>query len=491
MHPPGHPNRSANRRRPAHRALLCLGRAFAAAVLAFATTIVIADDPAAAKPTPSVSPETLKSIEQGKQLFVAALKSKGKDRISGLRQSYQKLVEASERDDVLAPPRTIWAKMLRTVGDQKGAKTSLQQAVLENPDDPEAYVMLANDAVRAGQLAEAELTYRSAKTKLTGLGENHLRHRGLVAQVEAGLATIAQTRSLLATQGKRPELAEKYRDAALEHLKQWVLIAPDDANAHNQLATALLSRGDTQAAVAAFERARELNPELPITELRLTQSQIAKGDFDSAKTSLVKAIKDHPDDQRVRSTAADLFLVMGDLDAANEQIAVALKIDPNDLAANRLMSQVLRFRGQWADAADQLQELNNEHPTDFETANLLALTLSELESDEERRRAVSVATVNAQRFSAQTREGRRARITLIWAAFADGQTKVAKEALERLLSVGIESRQISGDEAYYLSRLLVEFGRPEVASTLLGNVLSRSNSFPKRADAEALAAQIN
>ncbi|MEM8668966.1 MAG: tetratricopeptide repeat protein [Planctomycetota bacterium] len=467
--------------------MIPLRRTLMIVLLALGVTVVFADDDvAAASASQTVSPETLKAVDQSKRLFVAALKLKGKERIIGLRQSYQKLVEASQSDSMLAPPRTMWAKMLMSVGDRKGAQASLQRAALESPGDPEAFVMLAGEAIRAGQFVEAELAYDAAILKIEALPSDHFRRQGMIAQVESGLATVSEAKSRLATEANRAS----YQQATLKHLRNWVAAAPNNANAHNRLAVALLIQGELDEAVESFDHARQLNPKFPVTDLRLAQSQIAKGDVKAAMASLDRAVIDHPNDLNVRSTAADLLLLLGDLDAAEAQLEAALKIDADDLGANRLNAQLSRFRRQWSTAAQHLQTLNNEHPTDFETANLLALTLTELESEDARSRAVSISTVTAQRFDANTREGRRARITLIWAAFAAGQTDAAKVALERLLSVGIQSNQISGDEGYFLSRLLVEFGRPEVASAMLTSTLSRLGSFPKRSEAEALAAQL-
>ena len=466
-------------------------RICAACLVGLFASMVAVDESWADEPVSElVAADVLEKVDQAKTEFVAALKLSGKQRIEGLRKSYQQLVEAAEADSVLPPARTMWAKMLLSVGDQRSGLASLQQAITEHPDDPEAYVLIGNQAVGKGQLAEATLAYRQAEQLAAQWPARHARLAGVLARTASGLAGIAQTRSQMAEQRQLAELAQSYSGTALEHLRRWVEVAPSSAVAHDRLAAALLRDGQTDKAVAEFEHARSLNPNLPVTELRLAQSHLAGGDLEAAKASLQRAVTAYPDELNVRTTAADLWMVTGDLDAAAAQVAAALEIEPDDLVAQRLQAQLLRFRGQWQAASDRLQQLSNQHPTDFETANLLALTLTELESSEDRQRALQVATVTAQRFEASSQEGRRARVSLVWAAHAAGKGQAAKQALNQLLSLGVESNRISGDEGYFLCRLLVEFGRPELASTMLASVLSRVGTFPKRAAAERLADQL-
>lgn len=451
---------------------------------------VAADEPTDAGSTTPLEAETLAKVDQAKALFAAALQSSGKQRVDGLRRSYQQLVEAAGAEPVLPPARTMWAKMLLSVGDQRSAQASLQQAITEHPGDPEAFVLIASQAVRHNQLAEAALAYQQAERLAAGWSSDHARRAGILGRTSSGLATVAQARAQISRQRQLPELAAEYDRTALEHLQRWVEVAPTSAVAHDRLAAALLKDGQLETAVATFDRARTLNPNLPVTDLRLAQSQLASGDLAAAQENLRRAVETSPDDLSVRTTAADLWLVIGELESAEVQINAALEIDSDDLVAQRLHAQLLRFRGQWQAACDALQQLSNQHPTDFETANLLALTLTELATEADRQRALEVATVTAQRFDANSSEGRRARVSLVWAAHSAGQPQAAKQALNQLLSAGIESNRISGDEGYFLSRLLVDFGRPELAATMLTSVLSRVGAFPKRVAAEGLAAQL-
>ena len=289
----------------------------------------------------------------------------------------------------------------------------------------------------------------------------------------------------------QPELAASQLEIARNQLRRWVSLAPNNASAHDQLGAALFRNGGTEEAIQSFDRARELNPALPLTDLRLAQVFLMSGEREKALTHVGSAVESHRDDANVHAAAADLMLVMDEDSLSEQHIQRSLGLDPNNLSVKRLEAQLMRYRGQWQAAADALQILNTKNPADFETANLLALTLAELDDVESKQRALSVATVTAQRFDANSRLGRRSRIALIWAAFVNGQIDAAQCALEQHLNNGIRSNEISGDEGYYLSRLLAEFGRPEVAVKLLSSTATRIGAFPKRSDAEALLAQLN
>ncbi len=441
---------------------------------------------------PEDGPESLAEqlpdgVAEARELFVGALKAKGTERVNQLRQSFGKLEEAASSNPDLAPARTMWARFLLAANDHESARVALQAATVEHADDPEAYALLANLAIVSGQAAEAQLTYHEASRLVDLWPEDHGRRQAMRALIASGLAAVANTRGSFAAQHGKVELAKEYEQVALARLQEWVAISSQSSAAHERLAEALLKSGDVESATTSLERARSLNPALPLTDLRLARAYLAKGDHDAARDRLRQAVADHPKDLQVRLAAGEMYLTVGDTGAAGEQIDAALELDGQSVAAKLLSAQLRRFLGDWTGAAELLQDANTSRPSDFETANLLALTLSEVDRDDAKQRAVELATVTAQRFKdLKTPTGRRAGITLTWTAFAAGQKQAAEKGLNKLLQIGIQSRQISGDEAFYVAQLFVDFGRPELASPLLTAVLARGASFPKRAAAAAL-----
>ncbi|QEG01935.1 Tetratricopeptide repeat protein [Stieleria maiorica] len=431
------------------------------------------------------------NVTAARDLFVQSLKATGRDRLAGLKKSFEQLEVAAAESDQLPPALTMWGRLLLAAGDQRSGLRALQQATTAHSDGPDAYVSLGNLAVRRGQLAEARLCYNEADRLIAIWSETHPRRTSLLAQVAAGRASVAQARIALLASTEQREMTDHYHAVALANLREWVSLAADDPVAHQRLAEAMIAAGDVDQAIAAFDNARKLDASLPLTEFRLAKALLRQGDRSQALMQVHQAVAQHSDSANVRLTAADLLLSLGEIESAEEQISAVQTQDADNTAAKLLQAQSERFRGDWQAAADILQTLHTHHPANVEVANMLALTLSEVDSPEAQKRALALATVNAERFDQlESVAGRRARITLVWTTFAAGQPQAAKRSFAELLKAGIASNQVSGDEAYYASRLLVEFGRPELAAPLLGSVLARVDAFPKRAACDDLLKQL-
>lgn len=431
------------------------------------------------------------SVSAARDLFVQSLKATGRDRLLGLRKSFEQLELAAAENDQLPPALTMWSRLLLSVGDQRLARHALQQATATHAESPDAYVLLGNLAVSNGQLAQASLCYGEASRLLASWDENHPRRSPLLAQVAAGRASVAQARSRLLAATAERELLDQYEATALASLQEWASLDGENAGAHQRLGEALIAAGNVDEAIVAFDNARRLDPELPITEFRLAKALLQQGDRTQALSQINQALATSSNDSQVRLGAAELLLSLGETESAQQQIAAVLEMEPDSTAAKLWLAQTKRFRGDWQAAADILQSLSTDNPANFEVANLLALTLSEIDSPAARQRALALASVTAQRFDQlDSVSGRRARISLVWTAFVSGQTEAAKKSFTELLKTGISSKQVSGDEGYYASRLLVEFGRPELAATLLTSMLQRVEAFPKRGACEELRKQL-
>ncbi len=431
------------------------------------------------------------ALKEISEQFSAAAKETGQEKLQGMQEVFRSLERLAAASPNLAPARTLWSKLLISGSDIKTARATLQQSIAEYPDDPEAYVILAQLAVASGQLAECDAMCDFGEERILRWGDEHPRRIPLLSQVASARATVAQSRSVLTTQLRQIGIAKSYDEKAIGHLRDWVKLAPNDAAPHERLAAELIKHGDVAGAEKEFELARSLKPELPPTDLRVAKTLLERGQTDDGVARIERAIARHPDDLESVVMAADLLLAIGEVESARRQIDAALALDADDMSAKRLRGQILRFEGRWEDAVAVLQELNVSHPTDFETANLLALTLTELDDIEQRRRAVQVATVTAQRFSNATAFGVRSRVTLTWAAFRAGQVDVARKAVSQLLASGIQPKLLSGDEAYFLARLCVEFSRPDLATPILDHALARVTQFPKRGDAAALLESVS
>ena len=73
------------------------------------------------------------------------------------------LLEAAKRKDPTLPPTDLTlAKMYFLPNNAAGGRASLEKTAMENPGDPEAYLILADQAVQQGRFIEAESLYDKA-----------------------------------------------------------------------------------------------------------------------------------------------------------------------------------------------------------------------------------------------------------------------------------------------------------------------------------------
>lgn len=95
------------------------------------------------------------------------------------------------------------------------------------------------------------------------------------------------------------------------------------APAHIHYANALRSSGKSEIAGRHFERARELAPRNPFSELRLGQLALSAKQFETARDHLRRALALNPKQSEVHAALAQVYLALGDRDAANRHAQAA------------------------------------------------------------------------------------------------------------------------------------------------------------------------
>ena len=95
------------------------------------------------------------------------------------------------------------------------------------------------------------------------------------------------------------------------------------APAHIHYANALRSSGKLKIAGRQFERALELAPRNPFSELRLGQLALSAKQFEKARDHLQRALALNPKQSEVHAALAQVYLALGDRDAANRHTQAA------------------------------------------------------------------------------------------------------------------------------------------------------------------------
>lgn len=135
---------------------------------------------------------------------------------------------------------------------------------------------------------------------------------------------------------------------------------PDATAAVMTLAGALADkRNDRDAAIAAYRRALQLDPNLPIVQNNLAYLLLTKGtDLDEARQLAEKAVT-ATDDVNYHDTLARVYAKAGSRDRAIASFHEVLKRDPNNVQAMAPAVRLLREQGQQEAANAMLRKLDS------------------------------------------------------------------------------------------------------------------------------------
>jgi Flp pilus assembly protein TadD len=175
------------------------------------------------------------------------------------------------RAAVLSPKE---AAIRSAIGKASRTSEPYREALALDPDSPEIHNDLATSLLREGNAAEAELHLREAVT---------LRPES--AAIRLNLA------ELLTRRNKFSEAQPQFEAALALNGNN----ATSNAQFHSAYATALATIGELAAARIHYEKALQLNPNLPITHNNYGIVLMRQGDAQSAVREFTLALKLQPD----------------------------------------------------------------------------------------------------------------------------------------------------------------------------------------------------
>ena len=147
--------------------------------------------PARAEPILSTpAPGGAAADRQPPEISDAIAKFKGMDFDGALKA----LKEAVAKNRDLSPAQVIMANLYAQVNRPTDARLALERAVMEEPADPEAYVVLRQVAIQDRRVTEADLLLTYAKSLLDQFEKSPLRKKALLTATDSGLAAVAEAR---------------------------------------------------------------------------------------------------------------------------------------------------------------------------------------------------------------------------------------------------------------------------------------------------------
>ena len=408
-------------------------------------------------------PEILKELEKAVETFNA---SQFPETLEILKALYGKHHE-------IVPPRIILAQWFAQSNLGTAVRANLEMGTEEVPDDPEAFLLLAEISLRQGSLTAAEALLHQATAKLNAYTANPTRKKNLSSSYRRVMTDLYEARQRwqqmeevidqqMKADGPTPELLRKKGVALFQQEK--------DADARTVCVEAdrLEATSDTKG--------------LPADAV-MSQLYLLRGDKDNARKSLESALSANPSSREVIVLSVQMRINDDKLEEAKPLADKLLADDPASPSAKKLCATVALYLNDYPKAEKLFEELLLASPLETQHANGLALALCEQDSQEKLRRALAYAAENVQK----DQNNSEYLGTLGWVLYKANQLEQAANALKQSAASG----QINAATAYYFARVAVKTGKVEEAKQLLEASLRGSNQFAKRRDAVRLLNELS
>jgi tetratricopeptide (TPR) repeat protein/2-polyprenyl-3-methyl-5-hydroxy-6-metoxy-1,4-benzoquinol methylase len=190
----------------------------------------------------------------------------------------------------------------------------------------------------AGQLVEAEVHYRRALV----IVQNDVGNRQLLARITNNLGNA------LKGQCKLDEAVAQYQRA--------LTLEPELAEAHNNLGTAFKLQGKLDKAMAHFERALVLKSDYAQARYNLGNALKQQSKWDGAIAEYQRALALKPNYVEAHNNLANALMAQGRLDEAIAQFQRLLAFRPNFAEAHINLGNALELQGKFDEAVARYQQ---------------------------------------------------------------------------------------------------------------------------------------
>ena len=177
-------------------------------------------------------------------------------------------------------------------------------------------------------------------------------------------------------------------------------LAPNDGEAHYQMAETLWNLQEYGESLWQYKEASRLQPENESWKLKLAQILFVARDYDASLENTTQLLEKDPKNIDALLLRGGLKSVKGDVDGLLEDVDAALAINPQHEAALALKAQALGRKGDVAGAEDALRKLVEAKGSAANHASLarfLAITGKNDEALKELQTAVQVAETPEER----------------------------------------------------------------------------------------------
>ncbi|MEX2309538.1 MAG: tetratricopeptide repeat protein [Pirellulales bacterium] len=376
------------------------------------------------------------------------------------------LETARRKDASLPPPDLLLAKMYFLSGNAAAGRASLERTAMEDPGDPEAYLILADQAIQQRRLIEAESLYDKGLALAQKFDGNAKRKRNAEVRSRTGRALVAEQR-------------KDWQDAAAD-LQALLKIDPDNATAHYRLGRSLFMQKQFRDGYNEFVTARKLDKNLPDPYVAAALMYDQLDQQNEAQQAFDRALKANSSDGNTLAAYGQWLVKRGSIEKAESMLAEARKANPENLNILILSGVAARMNKKMKPAEDYFMEALRISPANGDTINQLALLLIEQGDQAKRQRALEFAGISSR----LNNESADAQVTLAWVLYQLGRAAEAEQALRNGLQLG----SLSPDSSFLVAKVLVDQNRADAAKQILKGALDTETPgiFVNRQEAQAL-----
>lgn len=422
----------------------------------------------AAAPAPAASAAQSAATTPDPALTAELQKAADRFNAADFASANELLVALCTKKPELAPPSLILAQWFAQAGQAIGVRASLERTTAEYANDPEAFLLLGEIALKQQELTAAELLLREGENKLaafTANAERKTQMQKMLLKSKIGLAEVRQRWSDM----------EKLADAAMK-------LEPTNAELTRQKGIALFQQKKDAEAKTVLQQADQLvknadQKGLPADAI-MSQLYLLRNDVAAARQSLTQGLIANPKSKEMLALLVLLNLREDKLDEAKQVADRLLAEDANSAESKRLAGSVALFVDDYAVAEKLFQSLVIESPSDAAAVNGLTLALCEQDDQTKLKRALEYAAENVRRNENQPEYLG----TLGWVLYKAKAFDDAAKVLRQAASGG----EVNAANAYYLARLAVQAGQNAEAIQLLKAAVSSSQPFAKKREAQVL-----
>ncbi|TWT43254.1 tetratricopeptide repeat protein [Botrimarina hoheduenensis] len=376
------------------------------------------------------------------------------------------LERAVQKNPKLAPVGVLMAKMQGLSGNGAAVRPALEQAVQEDSaNDPEPYLLLAEDALQGSRTIEAEALFDKAAKLIETYENNAKRKRLFIIRAYRGSAEIASRR-------------EKWEQAESD-LRTWIEQDPEDAAAQSRLGQALFMLDRPREGYEAFVKAKQLNADTPNAFVSAALMYGRLGKQAEAMEAFKKAFAEDAANETTLVAYAQALIKAGNMAEADMVLTKARASNADSLNVWLLSGVAARMQGDLKTAETYLMRSLSLAPSNRDVLNQLAQLLVESPDQADRQRALQFANMGAQLHQ----NNPDVNITLAWVLLQNGQGAQATNALRNAIQGG----SLSPDGSYLFAKMLAARNDKANAKKLLESAMTNDQGiFVQKEQAKAL-----